>query len=319
MVAGIGVSMAKVPAPLVPLMEGKQAVAAELARQVAFGSRRRDTDYPAFKGCVDWHSAVHGVWALVAYQRATGDAQYAPLVASILNGDALAQEREHLRQAPSFEMPYGRAWFLRLAIDHHRLSGSDDLLAFSDEVAASLRDYYRSHAIDRFAGAYQSASWALINVIDYARHRQLAGLEAEALGWISKNFVDVDPRCAADGERGEFMAIGANWAALVARVLDRADYATWLERFIATNDLPVPLTRQSRDHEFGLNFSRAWGFWDMYAASGRTDLIEAFVDHFNNGFAPASNWCGSYRVVGHWVAQFGLFALQPLFGSEHGR
>jgi hypothetical protein len=310
--------MAEIPAPLVPLMERKQAIAAELARQVAYACGRKDTDHPAFKGCVDWHSAVHGVWALIAYQRATGDAQYAPLVASILNADALAREQEHLRREPAFEMPYGRAWFLRLAIDHHRLTGSDDLLAFGHEVAGSLRDYYGEHAIDRFTGAYRSASFALINLVDYARHRHLGSLESEVVGWIGQNFVDVDPTYA-DTERGEFMAVGANWAALVARVLDRADYAAWLDEFIAANALPAPLLRPSRDHEFGLNFSRAWGFWDMYAASGRADVLDAFVAHFNNGFAPASNWCGLYQAVGHWVAQFGLFALQPLFGPENGR
>src|ERR1700740_3147140 len=124
MMAGMGSAAAEGSAPLAPLMEQKQAMAAELARQVAFCSQRKDTDHPAFKGCVDWHSAVHGVWALVAYQRATGDAQYAPLVASILNKPALVREQEHLRQAPSFEMPYGRAWFLRLALDHGRVTRS---------------------------------------------------------------------------------------------------------------------------------------------------------------------------------------------------
>ena len=56
-----------------------------------------------------------------------------------------------------------------------------------------------------------------------------------------------------------------------------------------------------------------------YATSGRPDVLEAYVAHFNNGFTPASNWRGNYMAVGHWVAQFGLFALQPLFGSDAGR
>src|SRR6201997_5783107 len=129
MVIGTGqAEAAKLPSFLAPLIERKQAIAGDLARQVAFCSQRKDTDHPAFKGCVDWHSAVHGVWALVAYQRATGDAQYAPLVASILDSRALAREREHLRQAPMFEMPYGRAWFLRLAIEHRQLTASDGLV-----------------------------------------------------------------------------------------------------------------------------------------------------------------------------------------------
>lgn len=319
MMAGTGSVAAEAPASLAPLMEQKQVVASELARQVAFCSQRNDTDHPAFRGCVDWHSAVHGVWALIAYQRATGDAQYAALVDSILEKEALAQEQEHLRQAPLFEMPYGRAWFLRLAIDHRKLTGSDDLTAFGNEVALSLRDYYRHRAIDRFSGAYQSASWALINLLDYARDRNLSDLEAEVTGWIKTGFVDVAPACANERERGEFMGICTNWAALVARVLDRDRYSNWLETFIATNGLPAPLARQAGDHEFGLNFSRAWGLWDMYAASGRADVLEAYVAHFNNGFTPASNWRGSYMAVGHWVAQFGLFALQPLFGPEAGR
>jgi hypothetical protein len=319
MMAGMNAAAAEVPQALAPLVEQKQAIAAALARQIAFCSARKDTDHPAFKGCVDWHSAVHGVWALLAYQRATGDTQYAALVASILDKQALAREREHLRQSPMFEMPYGRAWFLRLAIEHRKLTGSDDLSPFAEDVAASMRDYYRVRRIDRFSGAYKSDSWALINLLDYARDRHLAALEADVMGWVKKDFVEVDPRCPPASERGEFMAVCTNWAALVARVLAKSDYAAWLDRFIAVNELPTPVAQADSDHEFGLNFSRAWGLWDMYAKSGRADVAKAYAAHFNRGFAPDSNWRGSYMAVGHWVAQFGMFASQPLFGPDKGR
>jgi hypothetical protein len=320
MMVAIGpAAMAQVPQTLTPLAEQKQAIAAALARQAAYCSSRRDTDHPAFKGCVDWHSSVHGVWALLAYQRATGDARYAPLVASILNRQALAREREHLRQSPMFEMPYGRAWFLRLAIEHHKLTGSDDLLPFADDVAASMQNYYRTRRVDRFSGAYKSDSWALINLIDYARYRHLADLEADVTGWIKKDFVEVDLKCPPASERGEFMAVCTNWAALAARVIDRADYAAWLDRFIGVNGLPSPVAQADSDHEFGLNFSRAWGLWDMYDKSGRADVAKAYAAHFDRGFAPDTNWRGSYMAVGHWVAQFGMFAVQPLFGPEKGR
>jgi Protein of unknown function (DUF2891) len=312
-------AIAQVPQALTPLVEQKQAIAAALARQAAYCSARRDTDHPAFKGCVDWHSSVHGVWALLAYQRATGDNQYAPLVASILDRQALAREREHLRQSPMFEMPYGRAWFLRLAIEHHKLTGSDDLLPFADDVAVSMQSYYRTRRIDRFSGAYKSDSWALINLIDYAHYRHLADLEADVTGWVKKDFIEVDPKCPPASERGEFMAVCTNWAALAARVLDRADYATWLDRFIGVNGLPSPVAQVDSDHEFGLNFSRAWGLWDMYDKSGRADVAKAYAAHFDRGFSPDTNWRGSYMAVGHWVAQFGMFAVQPLFGPEKGR
>jgi Protein of unknown function (DUF2891) len=319
MVGGTAPAGAEIPAALASLQQQRESIAADLARQAAYCSQRQDTQHPAFKGCVDWHSAVHGVWALVAYQRATGDRQYAPVVSSILVKDALAREREHLRQSPQFEMPYGRAWFLRLAIDHHKLTGADDLAAFADEVASSMRNYYRARAVDRFSGAYGSDSWALINLFDYARYRHLTELEADVAGWIRTGFVAVDPKCSYDRERGEFMAICTNWAALAARVLDRPAYAEWLDKFIATNGLPSPVVRPNDDHEFGLNFSRAWGLWDMYDRSGRTDILSAYAEHLQRGLMPASNWRGSYMAVGHWVAQFGMFAAQPLFGPEAGR
>jgi len=309
----------EVPASLGPLLEQKDSIVSDLARQVAYCSQRRDTQHPAFKGCVDWHSSVHGVWALVAYERATGNRQYAAIVSSILVPSALALERDHLKQSPQFEMPYGRAWFLRLAIDHHKLTGADDLLPFADEVALSMRDYYRSRTIDRFSEAYRSDSWALINLLDYARHRHLADLEAEVTGRIKTSFVDANPKCSFDRERGEFMAVCSNWAALVARVLDKQPYSEWLDKFIATNGLPVPIDRPEGDHEYGLNFSRAWGLWDMYDKTGRADVIKAYAAHLERGLTPATNWRGSYMAVGHWVAQFGMFAAQPLFGPEKGR
>ena len=320
MVIGTGqAEAARLPSFLAPLLERKRAIAGDLARQAAFCSRRKDTDHPAFRGCIDWHSSVHGVWALVAYQRATGDRQYEALVNSILEQEALAREREHLQREPLFEMPYGRAWFLRLAIDHRKLTASDALLPFADEVAMSLRDYYRTQPVDRFCGAYQSCSWAMINLFDYARVRHLSDLEAEVEERIAAGFIDVDQRCAPDHECGEFMAVGTNWAALVGRILDRDSYSCWLETFIAANGLPKPLKSHRSDHEHGLNFSRAWGLWDMYQGSGRDDVLKAYLDHFEGGVTPTSNWRGDYRAVGHWVAQFGMFALQPLFGSEAGR
>ncbi|HWX59984.1 DUF2891 family protein [Bradyrhizobium sp.] len=318
-IGGTGLAAAQMPPELAPFHDKRDRIAAELARQVAFCSNRQDTGHPAFKGCVDWHSAVHGVWALVAYQRATGDAQYSSVVSSILNREALRAERAHLARSPQFEMPYGRAWFLRLAIDHHELTGTEDLLPFADEVALSLRDHYRAHGVDRFSGAYASDSWAMINLLDYARRRHSTELEAELVGWIRKGFVEAGPACGYERERGEFMAICTNIAALVSRVLDRDAYAVWLDGFIAANGLPSPVVRANDDHEYGLNFSRAWGLWDMYAASGRADVARCYAEHLDRGLTPATNWRGSYMAVGHWVAQFAMFALQPLFGAEKGR
>lgn len=311
--------LAQVPRSLSPLLEKRVEIASSLAAQAAFCSAKQDTYHPAFRGCLDWHSAVHGVWTLVAYQKATEDRRYSGLIESILAPGKLKRERQYLQKHPAFEMPYGRAWFLRLAIDYNAGTGHAEMQAMADEVAASLRDYFRESGVDPLSGSYGSASWGLLNLLDYARYRQFSRLQSEVEAWIKTEYVSAELKCPYLPERGQFMAVCTNWAALVSRILEPAEYMEWLNRFLEKNGLPDPVSRPVTAHHYGLNFSRAWGLWDMYGKTGRLDLADAYAAHFANGFSPQSNWRGDYRKVGHWVAQFGMYALQPLFGPENGR
>ncbi len=295
------------------------SLAAALARQAASCVARRDTDHAAFHGCIDWHSAVHGAWALVAYQLGTGDRRHAALVGRNLEPSAVAREAALLSVRPRFEMPYGRAWFLRLALDHHRLTGKPLLTAMADRQAAAILDHLDATGADPLRGSYASASWALINVVDYARHRGLKAVEARAIAMVRRAYLGDDATCDYGLETGHFMAVCTNWAALVARVLPTPRYRRWLFGFLKRSGLPDPVTRPVNAHHYGLNFSRAWGLWDIYAATGRQDVLRAYIRHFQAGFRPRTNWAGDYRRVGHWVAQFGMFALQPQFGRDRGR
>ena len=55
------------PPGLAQLEARKAEIAAELAKAVRAAVARKDTGHAAFHGCIDWHSAVHGAWALAAY------------------------------------------------------------------------------------------------------------------------------------------------------------------------------------------------------------------------------------------------------------
>src|ERR1700760_2406014 len=150
--------------------------AALLAQVPARHIRRHDTAHPAFHGCIDWHSACHAAWALLAYEGLTGDAQYAPIVDHVLMPAKLALEAADLAARPQFEMPYGRAWFLRLALEDRLVTGSTRLTFFPRDVAASLTAKYRNPPTDPFAREYANPSWALINLMDYAEIENRADL-----------------------------------------------------------------------------------------------------------------------------------------------
>ncbi len=92
-----------------------------LAITIAECIERKDTDHSIFHGCIDWHSAVHGHWALLRLYRATGDSTWLHLVEDSIDDQMLVLERSLLREHPRFEMPYGRAWFLLLTRLPNRL------------------------------------------------------------------------------------------------------------------------------------------------------------------------------------------------------
>lgn len=299
------------------LAEQKTAIAGALADAVGEAVTRTDTGHIAFHGCIDWHSAVHGTYALTAYTRMTGDRRHVACIEEILRPDKVAAERAFLAGRPDFEMPYGRAWFLRLALEHRRAFGSDALTPMADDMLASLLATYATRAPDPRRGSYNSDSWALINLYDYAEHAQNASALKKVRGWIETHFVHYDGGCDYALEDGHFMGVATNWAWLVSRVLKQDDFDRWAQAFFAKPGLPRPVTQPINWHHHGLNFSRAWGLWGLYAASGsaaaKAAYLDAYVAHFRESYDKPELWRGSYQGVGHWVPQFGMFALEPLF------
>jgi hypothetical protein len=298
----------------------KYGIAEALAGTIRDALGRRDTGHVAFHGCIDWHSAVHGTWALTAYTRLTGDRRYEAFLADVLRPEKLAEERAFLASQPEFEMPYGRAWFLRLALEHRAAGGGALLQPMAADILASLLARYDAHAPDPRQGSYASDAWALINMHDYAESLGLAAALARVRALVDRHFVQGDLACSYELEAGHFMAVPTNWAWLVSRVLSPERFDRWCQEFFGSIGLPQPVTQPTTWHHHGLNFSRAWGLWGLHAASRSRPLksacLAAYVAHFRESYDDADRWRGSYEGVGHWVPQFGMFALAPLFLGE---
>src|SRR3989442_6676539 len=77
--------------------------------------------HPAFYGCFDWHSSVHGHWMLVRLLRLFPDLPEGSQIRNALNANLSAEnlrgEVAYLNQPnrQSFERTYGWAWLLKLA------------------------------------------------------------------------------------------------------------------------------------------------------------------------------------------------------------
>ncbi|WP_035057911.1 DUF2891 family protein [Andreprevotia chitinilytica] len=297
------------------LVANRQQIATGFAESAANCVQRQDTAHVAFHGCIDWHSAVHGTWALVAYTATTGDQRYVPLIRSVTASAKINEEQQLLAANPDFEMPYGRAWLLRLGLEYENQFHDGHLQSIADFAADSIAAYYRRNPPDPMAREYKSAAWALINVFDYYASRHDEKKLDEVRQLIRKSFVEHRPSCDAATDRAGFMAICTNWAWLVSRVMTREEYLPWVDRFLPISRLPKPV-RDPRDaHEYGLNFSRAWGLLGIYRVTWRPEYLTAYAEHVEATLSNRGNWAVPYEVVGHWVPQFGMFAIEPLFDA----
>lgn len=296
----------------------RAAIATALTAPIAVCVQKHDTDNPVFHGCIDWHSSVHGTWALTAYSWATGDKKYLPLIQSLLDKTALAQERKNLAADPDFEMPYGRAWFLRLAIDYRREFHDNRLDGLASDIAQSLVQRYTAAPPDPKSIAYQSATWALLNLYDYGVMKK----DERILGFVRENvrryYLSSDP-CPlqqVEVETREFMAVCTNWAWLVSKVLPRAEFRRWVDTFLPATLKIEPIDSADSVHQSGLNFSRAWGLWNLYRATGEERFLTAYLAHIRTTYAKQDVWNGEYGTLAHWIAQFGMLAIVESYYSD---
>ena len=309
---------AQPPAPAT--FPGRDAALIELARAIHVAAQRQDTNHRVFHGCWDWHSAVHGHWALLRVARVTGRAEReAAWVEAQLSEAGIAHERALLRAHPKFENPYGRAWFLRLALEFEAwarprgVERPDRLHGTADDVATGLLARYADRGFDPSEDTYSSSAWALVQLHAWLSHRQDPRAETVA-GWIANGTASA-PRGALsfseDATRTVFFSRYGNWAYAVAKTCP-AD----LEAFLAAHP-PGELGGfdpvEGKAHHLGLVWSRAWALRALARQAGspalRRDCDRAYRDHVRRGLAQHARHADDFRAYGHWVPQFAVYAL----------
>ncbi len=290
---------------------------------------------PAFFGCYDWHSAVHGHWSIVRVLRffPTADWRSAACetLAQSLTREHVLQEADYLRGPgrEGFERPYGLAWLLQLAAE---LREWDD--AFAVECHAALRPLEElaarrlsawlprlSHPIR--SGEHSQSAFAMGLALDWAR---VAG-DAEFERLLTQRTLDFysgdrDAPVEYEPSGHDFLSPVLGEADLLRRILPRVEFAGWLHGF-----LPAPredrskrwLTRvtsvDDRDgklaHLHGLNLSRAWMLEGIASAlpaddDWRAGLLAAAARHREAGLAAVS---GEQYTIAHWLTTFAVYLV----------
>jgi len=289
---------------------------------------------PAFYGCYDWHSSVHGHWLLVRLIRTFPDAPFVEsareALGQSLTADNLAQEAVYLRGEgrASFERPYGLAWLLELVAE---LREWDDPQA--KEMAANLQPLEQvvlerlknwlpklSHPVR--IGEHDQSAFALGLMLDYARGDSNQKF-VELVTAKAKQFYFSDTNCplAYEPSGEDFLSPCLGEADVMRRVLSNQEFARWLRTFmpqISTSGntwlRPVVSPDPSDPklaHLDGLNLSRAWMLEGIAAGLPKSDkrlpsIMTTAEAHSRAGLAAVT---GEHYEGGHWLGSFAVYLV----------
>jgi hypothetical protein len=272
---------------------------------------RDDTRYAVFHGCYDWHSAVHGHFALLALARVTEDDTWADTAQLGLTAEGLAAELDSL---PRNELPYGYAWLLRLARERHE-TGDEDLDTLASACAERLAEWLDSLGPNETkravqANDYGNASWAALNLWEWGALTGDEAAMATAEDFARGPLIDTSCPLAEEGENEEnFFPACLMRAHALLRILPASETAAWVAAEVPAEPDISPVTNITSAHLSGLNFSRPWGLWTLWLATGNPLWRDAAREHVEWHMAHPEYWAENYTNYSHWVPQFGVYAM----------
>jgi hypothetical protein len=336
------------PAPQVPLDPGAAARFAGLALKCLHSeypnhlshTLSSDADAkppreltPAFYGCYDWHSDVHGHWLLVRLVHLFPDAAFATearaAVDQSLTPQNIAGELAYLRHEDraSFERPYGLAWLLALCAE---LRSFDDpqaarwlknLEPLESEAATRLTNWAGKLHYPIRVGEHDQTAFSFSLVWDWAGVAGDAQMKS-VLAYVARRFYLNDRSCSLSYEPSgeDFLSPCLGEADFMRRVLGPVVFARWLSGFLP--DIPTRVSKPWLElavvsdradpklaHTDGLNLSRAWMLEGIAHGLPPDDkriktLLACAQRHRD---ASLSAVTGEHYTGGHWLGTFAVY------------
>lgn len=292
---------------------------------------------PAFCGCYDWHSSVHGHWLLVRLLRTFPDAAFAKdaraALKQSLTAENLKQEASYIKGAgrASFERPYGLSWLLQLCAELREWDDPDakewlvSLKPLEDVAVERLMAWLPKLSNPVRIGEHDQTAFGLGLMFDYARTAKNDSF-ARLIRDSAKKFFLADKNCPLSYEPSgeDFLSPCLGEADTMRRVLPQKEFASWLKTFMPQ----IPVGREGSDnadwlkvavspdpsdpklaHLDGLNLSRAWMLEGIVSGLAEDDprraALEAAADaHRRAGLAAVT---GEHYEGGHWLGSFAVY------------
>ncbi len=287
--------------------------------------------HPAFYGCFDWHSSVHGHWSLVSLLKQFPNIDNAEsikkqLLANI-SKENIKKEIEYFKgHNKSFERTYGWAWLLKLA---------EELHTWNNPVAKELEQNLQpltNLIVDKYisflpklnypirVGEHTNTAFGLTFAWDYANTIGNNTLK-NIIEKRAKEFYLKDANCPISWEPSgyDFLSPCLQEASIMKRVLSAKEFSSWFNSFLPqlkdkNFDLEVGKVSDRKDgklvHLDGVNFSRAWAIATIIKDMPEYNHLQPIIyKHIN--YSLPSIFGDSYEG-GHWLGSFAIYSLNSI-------
>jgi len=285
--------------------------------------------HPAFYGCFDWHSAVHGHWSLVKLLKEFPDLENADTIKmkleSNLSKENIIKEVAYFdgEHNKTYERTYGWAWLLKLAEELHTWDDpianelEKNLQPLTDLLVGKYIEFLPKLLYPIRVGEHPNTAFGLSFAWDYADTVKNDSLKT-TIESRAKEFYINDKNCPFSWEPGgfDFLSPCLEEAALMKRILTKKEYKLWLKKFLPQlRDPDFELqpgkvsdrTDGKLVHLDGVNFSRGWSLYKISEDLPGYEHLKLIANNHINESLPGivdKNYEG-----GHWLGSFAIYAL----------
>lgn len=288
--------------------------------------------HPAFYGCFDWHSSVHGHWSLVSllkqYPNIENADQIRKNLLKNLTKENIEEEVQYFngKHNKIYERTYGWAWLLKLAEELHTWNDplakelEENLQPLTKLIADKYLEFLPKLHYPIRVGEHPNTAFGMSFAWDYAKTTGNIVLK-ELIEKRSRDFYLNDISCPISWEPGgyDFLSPCLEEASLMLRVLPEEEYKKWLSLFLpqlsVKNYILEPGIVSDRTdgklvHLDGVNFSRAWCLNEIANKySDYKHLKKNAIEHINYSLPNIVD--GNYEG-GHWLGSFAIYALNSI-------
>ncbi|WP_116789431.1 DUF2891 domain-containing protein [Flavobacterium psychrotrophum] len=287
--------------------------------------------HPAFYGCFDWHSSVHGHWSLVYLLKHFPNLENREEIISKLNTNLskenIAQEVAYIskKHEKSFERTYGWAWLLKLQQELDAYNEpfakklSQNLLPLTKLVSERYIEFLPKLNYALRVGTHPNTAFGLSFAWDYAVQTKNIPLQnsiRENALRLFKN--DKNGPFEWEPSGTDFLSPCMEEIGIMQRIMPEKEFLKWLKDFAPKlfdknyNWEPGKVSDRTDGllvHLDGLNFSRAWNFYHLAKQFPKQlSHLNTLADKHLNYSLPAVV-DGNYEGE-HWLASFALHAFE---------